>query len=210
MYHWIDMRLTNALDPVLGTSTKVRLLRSLLASDRRGRTGRELARQARVSTAQSARDLRDLAEVGIVNRTVSGRSYTWRLNEDHVLFEPLRSLFSHEAGLRDELVRRLSKELRSAPVARARLFGSFARGDERSDSDIDVYIELRSPKDRERVQQSVARLRDRVWSTFGNPVSALVYTRDEARHPRNPDLMVSIRRDGVDLTEEWERVDVTN
>jgi predicted nucleotidyltransferase len=195
------MRLTNALDPVLGSPTKVRLLRSLMESDRRGRTGRELARQALVSTAQSARDLKELAEVGIVDRAVSGRSYTWRLNEDHILYEPLRSLFSHEASLRVCLARTLSTELRSAPVAKARLFGSFARGDERSDSDVDLYIELRSPKDRERVQELVARLRDRVWSSFGNPVSALVYSREEARHPRNPELMVSIRRDSVELAD---------
>jgi predicted nucleotidyltransferase len=204
------MRLTNALVPVLGSPTKVRLLRSLLSSDRRGRTGRELARQARVSTAQAARDLNDFAEVGIIDRTVSGRSYTWRLNKDHVLFEPLQSLFTHEANLRDDLVRALSKELRSAPVATARLFGSFARGDERSDSDVDLYIELRSPTDRERVQESVARLRDRIWSNYGNPVSALVYTRDEARHPRNPELMVAIRRDGVELTDESGNVDVAH
>jgi predicted nucleotidyltransferase len=204
------MRLTNALDPVLGSPTKIRLLRSILASDRRGRTGRELARQAQVSTAQSARDLNELAEVGIVGRTVSGRSYTWRLNEDHVLFEPLRTLFSREANLRTDLARALSRELRSSAVASARLFGSFARGDERSDSDIDLYIELRSPKDREQVQESVARLRDRIWSSFGNPISALVYSRDEARYPRNPELMVSIRRDGLDLTDESMNRDVTN
>jgi predicted nucleotidyltransferase len=204
------MRLTNALDPVLGSPTKVRLLRSLLSSDRLGRTGRELARQARVSTAQSARDLNELADVGIVTRTVSGRSYTWRLNEDHALFLPLQSLFSHEANLRADLARTLSKGLRSAPVTRARLFGSFARGDERSDSDVDLYIELRSSKDRERVQESVSRLRDRIWSMFGNPVTALVYSRDEARHPPNPELMVSIRRDGWNLTDDSGNPDGTN
>jgi predicted nucleotidyltransferase len=204
------MRLTNALDPVLGSPTKIRLLRALLQSGRKGWTGRELAGRSKVSTAQAARDLGELAEVGILDRTVSGRSYVWRLNPDHILASPLTTLFSSEARLRDDLLGQLSDALRSTPVDAARLFGSFARGDERSDSDVDLYVELRSPRDREQVEHALARVRERVWARFGNPVTALVYTRNEARHPPNPELMISIERDGLDLRAGGTDSDGTN
>ncbi len=194
-----DMRLANALEPLLGSPSKIRLLRALLASGGRGWTGRALAGRARVSPAQAARDLRELGEIGIVDRTVIGRSYLWRLNAQHVLADALGALFGSEERLRDELLRELAKELRSAPVESARLFGSFARAEERPDSDVDLYLVLRSAKDREKVERSLARIRDRIWSRFGNPVTALVYTREEARHPKNPDLMISIERDGQQL-----------
>lgn len=199
MYGIGDMRLANALEPLLGSPTKIRLLRALLASGGRGWSGRELAGRSRVSSAQAARDLRELGEVGIIDRKVSGRSYVWRLNTQHVLADALEALFGSEGRLRDELLRELAKELRSAPIESARLFGSFARGEERPDSDVDLYLVLRSAKDREQVERSLARVRDRIWSRFGNPVTALVYTREEARHPKNPDLMISIERDGRDL-----------
>ncbi len=50
------MRFNAGLDPLLGSPTKLRLLRTLLPVPSRQWTGRELATAARVSTAQAARD----------------------------------------------------------------------------------------------------------------------------------------------------------
>ncbi len=171
----------------------------MFAASQNGGTGRELAARSNVSTAQAARDLRELEDVGIVEREVHGRSYVWTLNREHVLARPLRTLFWTEASLRDELVREIANELGPAQVDSVRLFGSIARGDERADSDVDLYVQIRSQKDRERVEDSLERIRQRVWARFGNRVAAVIYTAAEARHPKNPQLMTSIQRDGLDI-----------
>lgn len=184
---------------MLGSSTKLGLLRTLFASPSRSWTGRELAKAAGVSVAQAARDLRDLSETSLVTRTVVGKSYAWRLNSAHVLGPALADLFAHEAGLRSKLLHDLSEGLRSAKLERARLFGSIPRGDERADSDLDVYLEVPSSRDRPRAEEAIDKVRSRLWDRFGNPVSALIYTRAEASHPRNPALLRTIEEEGVDL-----------
>ncbi|MGA7862006.1 MAG: nucleotidyltransferase domain-containing protein [Thermoplasmata archaeon] len=194
------MRLKDGLDPLLGSPTKLRLLRKLLATPGRRWTGRELAAAARVSTAQAARDLDDFLQVGILLRDVQGRSYAWSVNEGHVLAPTLSQLFHAEASLRDALARDVGGLLAGVPVRRARLFGSVARGDERADSDVDLFVQVGTADERASVDSALEKIRDRVWIRFGNPLAALVYTDAETRHPRNPSLLGAIDREGVEVT----------
>jgi predicted nucleotidyltransferase len=193
------MQIVRALDRILGSRTKVGLFRTLLESPGRRWTGRELARAARLSTAQAARELAELADTSLVIRRVAGRSYSWELNPDHVLLPALAQLFSREADLKAELVRQVADALGPNSFDRARLFGSVARGEERDDSDVDLFVQVRTPADRDIAEQAIDRVRSRIWSRFGNPVSALVYTRSEAKRPSNPDLMKAIESEGVDV-----------
>jgi predicted nucleotidyltransferase len=195
------MRFGRALDPILGSKTKLGLLRAMFSSPGRSWTGREVATAARVSTAQAARDLAELADASVVLREVAGRSYSWVLNSAHVLFPTLQELFLREDGLRAEMVHQVADALGSVPVERARVFGSVARGDERDDSDVDLFLQIRSPVDRGRIEAAIDRVRARIWRRFGNPVSVLVYTRTEATRPPNPALMESINREGIDVKE---------
>lgn len=196
------MRLVQALDPVLGSVTKLGLLRTMFRSPDRRWTGRELARSAGVSTAQAARDLRQLADSSLVLREVVGRSYAWQVNSSHVLVTVLAELFAREAALRSELLQDVAEALRPARFERVRLFGSIARGEGRDDSDVDLYVQVRTPAERAKAEEAVDRIRSRIWKRFGNPVSALVYTRAEVERPKNPSLLDSIERDGIDVEEE--------
>lgn len=199
MYQIRYMQLQRALNSILGSETKLELLRTMFGSPGRKWTGRELARSADVSAAQAARDLAELADTSVVLRDVVGRSYCWRLNSFHVLFTTLADLFEQEASLRSELLHDLSEELRRVKPERARLFGSISRGEERPDSDVDLFVQVRTPADRREVEEAVQRIRARVWDRFGNPVSSLVYTRAELARPRNPALLESIEREGVEV-----------
>jgi predicted nucleotidyltransferase len=196
------MKFGASFDPVLGSPTKLRLLRTLLPDPQRRWTGRELAASARVSTAQGARDLRDFLEVGIVLREVLGKSYSWRVNGEHVLVPELSRLIELEAGLRNRLVREFGQLVAHTPVRRAILFGSVARGDERSDSDVDLLLEVGTSRDREATLAALEKIRERVWSRYGNPVSSLVYTEADIRKPANPELIETILREGLRITSQ--------
>ena len=190
------MRFSDALTPILGSATKLRLLRAMFGSPDRRWTGRELARSTLVSAAQAARDLSQLADTSLVEREVIGRSYSWRLNYRHVLWPVLAGLFREESDLRPGLIRELASGLVPAKVERARLFGSIPRGDERADSDIDLFLEVRDAGGKARAEEAIDRFRSRLWERYGNPVSALIYTRAEVAHPRNPTLLKAIEEEG--------------
>lgn len=193
------MKFATAIDSIFDRVTKVRLLRRLLIAPERRWTGRELAKAAGVSSAQAARDLHDFSDAGIVLYEVHGRSFVWRLNADNALYPALRQLFLQEAGLRDELLRELSMQLRSSAIRKARLFGSIARGDERPDSDVDVFIEVKNSSGRREIEEVLQKARDRIWKRFGNPLAPLVYTSSRAKQARNPGLMAGIAEDGLDV-----------
>ena len=194
------MRFHDALNPILGSTTKLGLLRTMFASTGRRWTGRELARTSGVSPAQAARDLAELAETSLVSREVMGSAYSWQLNPSHVLTPVLEELFRREAGLRSEMLRAVSEGLRASKVDRARVFGSIPRGEERDDSDVDLFLQIRTPGERESAEEAVDRIRSAVWNRFGNPVSAIIYTRAEVARPRNPALLKAIEEDGLDVT----------
>jgi predicted nucleotidyltransferase len=193
------MNFATALDPILDSVTKLRVLRKLFVTPYRKWTGRELARAAGVSTAQTARDLRDLEDGAVVIRETHGRAYSWYLNRENALFPQLLQLFQHEANLRSELIHQIGAEFRSEPIERARIFGSVARGEEQSGSDIDLFVEVRTEAQRPRVDDALERIRARVWREFGSPISPLVYTESKLRRPPNPALIAAIDRDGIEV-----------
>jgi hypothetical protein len=108
------------------------------------RTGRPLtvgeiaAQAARGSEIGIRRTVHRLVEQGIVKATQMGRNQVHELNRDHVAASAAEIL----AGLRIELWKRLRETLASwdpKPVY-ACAFGSAARGDGGTDSDIDILF----------------------------------------------------------------------
>jgi Nucleotidyltransferase domain/IclR helix-turn-helix domain len=111
---------------------------TVLAATTRPLTGREAARLTERSEAGARRALRRLVEHGIVLADEAGKATLHRLNRDHLAAPAVETL----AGMRTELVRRLRSAIEGwviKPVY-ASLFGSAARGDGDTDSDIDVLV----------------------------------------------------------------------
>ena len=118
---------------------------------------------------------------------------------DHALAEPLQRLFDVEQALIEQLRERLEAILRPLPVERAVLFGSVARGEERPESDIDLFVETRGNAEKERVAQALSGASLEFAQRFGNPLSNLVLTRAEIGRGWNPGLLQSIEREGIPL-----------
>jgi predicted nucleotidyltransferase len=120
------------------------------------------------------------------------------LNRSHLAAGPVMAV----AGLRGELIRRLRKRLSAWPdLLGAWLFGSVARGDAGSESDIDLLIvadDLRSPDLHERL----AQLHSDVRSWTGNDLQIVEHSQASWRklvRAKNP-LVEQLRLDGIALT----------
>ncbi len=120
----------------------------------------------------------------------------------HVIVPELTRLIHFESQLREKLLRDVSDLIVNIPTRRALLFGSVARGDERADSDVDLFFEVKTSRDRHAMDSALAKVRERVWDRYGNPVSTLVYTGAESRKPPNASLVDSITREGLPVRVE--------
>ncbi len=160
-------------------------------------TRRRLAAAAGVAPGNASAVIEELIQVGLVSETVAGRSSMVVLNRNHLAAGPVLAL----AGLRGELIRRLRERLSAWPELNgAWLFGSVARGDADSDSDVDLLIvadDLQSPGLHERL----SRLQADVRSWTGNDLQLVEHSPSSWRklvRAKNP-LVEQIRLDGIAL-----------
>jgi uncharacterized protein len=99
---------------------------------------RRIARFAATGQGVLQRELQQLTGAGLLTRTASGRQVYYRANRACPIFEELRSVVTKTAGMVDVL--RDAFVSLGERVAVAFIFGSFARGTQRSGSDVDVLV----------------------------------------------------------------------
>ena len=123
---------------VFSTSLDVEVLLVLRATTR-PLTGREVARLVtRGSLAGVQKALRRLVSHGIIHAEEAGRALLYTLNRDHLAVPALETL----ALMRVELESRLRASMDEWEIApaHASVFGSAARADGDTESDIDVFV----------------------------------------------------------------------
>jgi predicted nucleotidyltransferase len=185
--------------PVLDVAPAVRgALLQALARLEQPVTRRQLASAAGVSPGNASAVIEELIRAGLVSETPAGRSSMVVLNRKHLAAGPVLAL----AGLRGELIRRLRERLTSWPdLLGAWLFGSVARGDADSDSDIDLLIVADDLQSRD-LHERLAQLHADVRTWTGNDMQLVEHSAASWRklaRAKNP-LVDQIRLDGIALT----------
>ncbi len=176
---------------------------SALAGTTRPLSGREVARLGGVARSTAARALQHLVEHGLVRvqEAGAGAALLYTLNREHLAAEPVLALL----GLRRSLVDRLRSEIEGWPLPplHASLFGSAARGDGSTASDIDVFIVRPAAVAVEdaRWRCQLDRLADLVVSWTGNHAGiAEVAEQELGRLARERPLVVEeLEQDAVAL-----------
>lgn len=193
------------LDQILGTQTKVQLLRTLsrMGSPMSGREAQRLAGVKSVSGAGRALD--ELTELGILHREETGGAHLYRMNREHVLAGPLVRLIEAEedvlASLRDILTESLESARVAGAVRSVVVFGSAARGEARPESDLDLLVIVRDDESTEPVRRALLDVQPRLRQRLGLRASPYVLTQERAeeRHLDGDPLMETIQAEGRTL-----------
>ncbi|MGN6203242.1 MAG: nucleotidyltransferase domain-containing protein [Solirubrobacterales bacterium] len=173
---------------------------SVLAGTTRPMTGREIARlMGRSSHSGVLIALNRLADHGVVEREEAGRALLFTLNREH-LVAPAVDVLAH---MRTEVIDRLRSEVGAWEIAAAHvsLFGSFARGEGNTESDIDLLVirpkKVKSENPRWREQLDLLARQVRRWT--GNPAGIVEVGKGEIPQLREeaPPILEELRNDAI-------------
>jgi len=116
-----------------------------------------------------------LEQDGLVSKRSVGKKRLYRINADHSYYPELRSIALKTLGG----VETIAKEIQDDPAVRfAAVFGSFARGDEGQQSDLDVLFVI-GDKDWEEVDYRLATAMASVSQQIARTVSPNIYRESE-------------------------------
>lgn len=156
---------------VLFGQTRLRVLGWLFGHPDEAFYLRQLVRQTGAAHGAVQRELAALTGAGVLRRTVQGRQVYFQANRESPIFTELQSLLMKTTGavdvLRDALAPLADR------IAVAFIFGSAARGELRSESDIDLLVVGDASF------AAVAAALTKAQERLGRDVNPTVYPSDE-------------------------------
>lgn len=169
------------------------VLRALAGSDK-AFTIRHLARVAGVSPSRAQQVIRRLSQHGLALIDEQGPSSLCILNREHLAASPLIEL----VRLRTTMLEFLRKQIGQwrLPPEHASLFGSAARGDGDTTSDIDILV-IRPPLHEDTAwREQLFETESRAFRATGNHVAWFDLTQAE---------LTNAARAGEPIVQEWMR-----
>ena len=126
----------NFLAEILSSKGRAEFLRILFGIDSNEIHLREIERRSGLAIGTISQEAIKLVKLGLIlKRKDSNRTY-YRANTEHPLYKTIHTLVLKTSGLSDILRQSLSIET----IKIAFVFGSIAAGEEKAESDIDLFI----------------------------------------------------------------------
>jgi len=125
------------LQKLFSSRVRVEILSTFLMNPEREQYVREVARITGEDYKNVSRELRNLQEIGLLSSRNEGNLKFFGINKGFVIYEELKSIFMKTKGVVGVLKEAISRE---KDIDYALLYGSFAMGTERPESDIDVMV----------------------------------------------------------------------
>lgn len=172
---------------------------AVLAGTTRGLTGRQIQRLARRGGVSGvAATLERLVTSGLVLAEPAGRANLYRANRDHLAWPVVEAA----VGLRQTFLHHLAESIAdwTLPPRKAMLFGSAARADGSTGSDIDILLVHDGPSS-DVWENQVDALSAQIRSWTGNDAQVIDLDSDvwQRMVAESDPLVESVRTDGIDL-----------
>ncbi len=186
------MRLHNWLENIFDTKSKIRILRLFYKFPEKDFTEREIADFVKMSPNTINLALRDIRKTDILTFRKIGRAHVYRLNKESAIYDRIADVFQTEEVVMESLINTIEDEMKRE--ISCVLYGSFARGTEEWDSDLDLLIITDNPKKTER---RLKPLKSRIMVEFNTRLSAVVVTMSQFLRMWKKPLIQNAMKDGI-------------
>lgn len=181
---------------ILNSKTKIKIIKFLLTY-KTSMSEREIASVLKVSHMSVNRIMRELADMNLVDFVTVGKAHLWRVNRKSYAFRVLSVLIKGisvaEEPIKD-LEKILLKNLPKTLIERVVLFGSVAKGTERTNSDIDLFILVKNKRSKEKLEPQIEKLSNLCFEAYGNRLAPYILTEQEMKKRKNSKIISEINK----------------
>ncbi|MFQ6082188.1 MAG: nucleotidyltransferase domain-containing protein [Candidatus Aminicenantia bacterium] len=124
------------IEKLFTSKTRTRILKILLFNPGKEFHLRELSREVKITPIYVKKELANLEKLNLVLSSKKGNLNLFQINKNSPLFSELKSIFLKTEFL-TEIIKKSIKKLK---IDFAFIYGSFAKGVESKESDIDLFV----------------------------------------------------------------------
>ncbi len=124
------------LEKLFTSKTRMRILELLIFNPDREFHLREISREVKITPIYVKKELQKLKELNLVLKSKKGNLSIFQINRNSLIFAELKSIFIKTEYFGDLI----KKSLKKLKIDFAFIFGSFAKGIESRESDIDLFV----------------------------------------------------------------------
>ena len=179
---------------VLNSKVKIKIIKFLLTHEA-SMSEREIASILKVSHMSINRTMRELADLNFVNFITVGKAHLWKVNQKSYAYKVLSELIKGVSDIKEPiegLKKTFLKELPKGLIKRVVLFGSIAKGTEKVNSDIDIFILVKDKQSKEKIESSIEKLSNACFDIYGNRLAPYVLTDQEIKQKKNLKIISEI------------------
>ncbi len=190
------MRFQAPVTAILNNKTKVTCLRFLYKYPA-NMTGRELAKMVRGSPSTIHRAMKELADEQIVTFKNIGNAHIYEINRGNLIVkEILIPIFEKEENLLRDFLEELAGHIQSSPlksrIVSVALFGSVHEKKEKPDSDIDLFVLVKEPQDRKKVEDLIFEIDSKTRLQVNMGIEPYVKSIGEFKTDKDLEVIKSI------------------
>ncbi len=186
------MKLHHVLENLLSSKSKIKILEFLFRFPGKESSIREIANHVNISPNTVSIVMQDFRKTNLLKYRIIGDTHSYRLNLESVLYPMFRDLFKKEDNLMESLILLIKEYMNEADICV--LFGSFARGTEEPDSDLDLLIVT---DQKWKLKKNLDSLFNEVSTKYGTVISPMVFTHRQFNSMRKKPFVINAFKEGI-------------
>jgi len=147
------------LKNLIGSKTRQTILKAFIDSPDTEFYTRQLASQHHISVGALHRELTNLTSAGILKARKIGNIKLFSLNKKNPLYEEIKNIIHKTEGV-VKFIKDAIPHVKGVKVAF--IYGSFAKGDERQDSDVDMFL-IGNNIDEDELVRTISRIEKKLF-----------------------------------------------